>query len=72
MSGNDISNAKDPDLRASLDALRRAAQQARKTAIQTETNLVIVKDGRMQRISADELRRQTEASKTPVNKAPQA
>ncbi len=56
MSTKDISNAKDPDLRASLGALRRAAQQARKTAIQTETNLVIVKDGRMQRISADELR----------------
>jgi type I restriction enzyme M protein len=35
MNANDISNAKDPDLRASLGALRRAAQQARKTAIQT-------------------------------------
>lgn len=61
MTTNDISNAKDPDLRASLGALRRAAQQARKTAIQTETNLVIVRDGRMQRISADELRLQAKA-----------
>ena len=61
MNANDISNAKDPDLRASMDALRRAAQQARKTAIQTETSIVIVKDGRMQRISADELRQQAEA-----------
>lgn len=61
MNENDISNANDPDLRASLDALRRAAQQARKTAIQTETNLVIVKDGKMQRISADELRQQAKA-----------
>ncbi len=65
MNDNDISNAKDPDLRASLVALRRAAQQARKTAIQTETNLVIVKDGRMQRISADELRQQAKANNTP-------
>jgi hypothetical protein len=64
MNANDISNAKDPDLRASLGALRRAAQQARKTAIQTETNLVIVKDGRMQHISADELRQQAQAQKT--------
>jgi hypothetical protein len=64
MSTKDISNAKDPDLRASLGALRRAAQQARKTAIQTETNLVIVKDGRMQRISADELRQQANTEKT--------
>ncbi|MBN6740692.1 hypothetical protein JKG47_09145 [Acidithiobacillus sp. MC6.1] len=64
MSTKDISNAKDPDLRASLGALRWAAQQARKTAIQTETNLVIVKDGRMQRISADELRQQANTEKT--------
>ena len=64
MSTKDISNAKDPDLRASLGALRRAAQHARKTAIQTETNLVIVKDGRMQRISADELRQQANTEKT--------
>ena len=62
MNANDISNAKDPDLRASLGALRRAAQQARKTAIQTETDLVIVKDGRMQRISPEELRQQAEAA----------
>lgn len=65
MNANDISNAKDPDLRASLGALRRAAQQARKTAIQTETNLVIVKDGRMQRISADELRELENAKEAP-------
>ena len=65
MSANDISTAQDPDLRASLGALRRAAQQARKTAIQTETNLVIVKDGRLQRISADELRQQAKAQKAP-------
>lgn len=64
MSANDISLAKDPDLRASLGALRRAAQQARKTAIQTDTNLVIVRDGRMQRISATELRQQTITQKT--------
>ncbi len=65
MSANDISNAKDPDLRASLGALRRAAQQARRTAIQTETHLVIVKDGRLQRISADELRQQANNPEPP-------
>ncbi len=71
MNTNDISNAKDPDLRASLGALRRAAQQARKTAIQTETDLVIVKDGRMQRISPEELRRQAAAAARAQEK-PQA
>lgn len=65
MNANDLSNAQDPDLRASLDALRRAAKQARKTAIQTDTNLVIVKDGQLKRISADELRRQAEADEAP-------
>ena len=65
MSTQDISNAKDPDLRASLVALRRAALQARKTAIQTDTHLVIVKDGLMQRISPDQLRQQAIAQKTP-------
>ncbi|MBU0918267.1 hypothetical protein [Aquabacterium parvum] len=66
MNANDLSNAKDPDLRASLDALRRAAKQARKTAIQTDTNLVIVKDGQLKRISADELRQQAEADDAPT------
>lgn len=66
MSGNDLSEAKDPDVRASLGALRRAAQLARKTAILTETNLVIVKDGCMLHLSADELRRRALANESPV------
>ena len=60
MKMKDISEAKDPDLRASMAALQRAALQARKTAIQTGTNLVIVKDGQLLRISAEELSQQTE------------
>ena len=55
MNANELATAKDPDLRAALGALRRAAQSARKTAIQTGTHLVIVEDGRLQRISATEL-----------------
>jgi hypothetical protein len=54
----DISGAKDADLRASLGALKRASLLARRTAIQTNTHLVIVKDGVSLRIPADELRRQ--------------
>jgi mRNA degradation ribonuclease J1/J2 len=56
MNTKDISKAKDPDVRASLAALQRAAQLARKTAIQTDTEIVIVKNGQMVRISAEELR----------------
>ena len=66
VNDNDLSKAKDPDVRASLGALRRAAQLARKTAIQTETNIVIIKDGRMLRISADELRRRALAKDPAV------
>ena len=63
MNANDLAKAKDPDVRAALGALRRAAQSARKTVIQTNTHLVIMKDGRLQRIAASELVLQ-EAAKT--------
>jgi hypothetical protein len=63
MNANDLSQAKNPDVRAALGALRRAAQSARKTVMQTNTHLVIMKDGRMQRIAASELMQQ-EATKT--------
>ena len=62
MNLKELSQAKNPDLRASLEALRRAAGQARHTAIQTGTNLVVVEDGQLRRISADELSRQAESS----------
>lgn len=56
MKTTDINQAKNPDLRASLAGMQRAAELARKTAIQTDTNLVVVKDGKITRISAEELR----------------
>ena len=62
MNVNELATAKDPDLRSAWSALRRAALSARRTAIQTGTHLVIVEDGRLQRISAVELARQ-EANK---------
>lgn len=52
----DISKATDSDLRASLSAIQRAAALARKTAIQTETDIVIVENGELVHISADKLR----------------
>ncbi|MEI7909594.1 MAG: hypothetical protein WCK77_08165 [Verrucomicrobiota bacterium] len=51
-----IQEAKDPDLRASAAAMNRAAEAARRTAIQTGTNLIVVKDGKLTRIPAQELR----------------
>jgi hypothetical protein len=58
MKPRDISQAKDPDLRASLAAMQRAAQSARKTAIQTDTAIVMVREGQLVRVSAAELQQQ--------------
>lgn len=56
MRQEDLHKAKNPDLRASLAAMRRAAASARNTAIQTDTAIVMVRDGKPVRISAAELR----------------
>jgi hypothetical protein len=56
MRPQELSKAKNPDLRASLAAMRRAAELARQTALQTNTAIVIVRDGKTVRVSADELR----------------
>ena len=61
MSQRDLSEAKNPDLRASLAAMRRAAEMARTTAIQTNTGIVIVQDGKPVRITSEELRREQRA-----------
>lgn len=58
MTQQELSQAKNPDLRASLTAIRRAAAMARSTAIQTDTEIVIVKDGKPVRITAEELRKE--------------
>ena len=56
MSRADLSQAKNPDLRGSMAAMRRAAALARKTAIQTDTAIVLVRDGKPVRIPAAQLR----------------
>ncbi len=62
MIRKDLSRARNPDLRASLAALQRAARMARQVAIQTNTAIVIVQNGKIVRISADELRKDQETS----------
>lgn len=52
----ELSNAKNPDLRASLTAMHRAAKLARQIALQTDTAIVVVKDGKLLRIPAEQLR----------------
>lgn len=61
MTQQELSKARNADLRASLEAMRRAAQRAREIAIQTHTAIVILKDGKVQRVPAEELLQQAEA-----------
>ncbi|MCL2523851.1 MAG: hypothetical protein FWF20_01625 [Betaproteobacteria bacterium] len=56
MKPEELYKAKNPDLRASLAAMERAAELARQTAIQTNTAIIVVQDGKLVRISAEQLR----------------
>ena len=58
MNRVDIAEAKDPDLRASLQAMQRAALAARAVAVQTNTNIVIVQDAQLVRLSAVEIKKE--------------
>ncbi|MBX3617237.1 hypothetical protein [Nitrosomonas sp.] len=46
MNQKSIKLAKDPDLAGSLVAIRRAAQRARQLAANTNTELVVLRDGK--------------------------
>ena len=56
MTQADLSKARNPKLRGSLAAMQRAAGMARQTAIQTDTAIVIVRDGKREQITAAQLR----------------
>ncbi|MET0211049.1 MAG: hypothetical protein ABW220_18550 [Burkholderiaceae bacterium] len=57
MTRAQISQAKDKDLPASLIALQRAARTAREIAVHTGTAIVVVRDAKSVRITAEELRK---------------
>jgi hypothetical protein len=56
MSPQELYKAKNPDLRASLAAMQRAAKMARQIAIQTNTAIIIKRNGKIVRIPAEQLR----------------
>jgi len=58
MKASELQRAKNPVLLASVIAIKRAAQLARQTARQTNTAILVIKDGVLCRISAEELKRQ--------------
>lgn len=47
MNTKDISEARDPLLSASVAAMKRAAEQARRQALMTQTRLVVWRDGQI-------------------------
>ena len=57
MTEADLSEARNPKLRGSWAALQRAAEMARRTAIATETGIVVVRNGKRMHISAEQLRK---------------
>ena len=56
MKQEDLPKARHADMRGSLAAMHRAAELARQTAIQTDTAIVLVRDGKPVRVTAAELR----------------
>ncbi|MBL8435987.1 MAG: hypothetical protein JNL99_13750 [Zoogloea sp.] len=62
MTQQELSQAKDPDLRASLQAMQRAAELARRTAMQTDTHIVIVENEQIVRLSAQQLQQRGQST----------
>jgi hypothetical protein len=57
MTQEQLSQAKDKDLPASLIAMRRAARLAREQAVRTNTAIIILRNNAPVRVSAEELRK---------------
>jgi hypothetical protein len=66
MNPKDIRSSSDPDLAGSYAAMERAARAAQDLAIQTNTGIIISKDGKPVLVTAAELikMREQEAKKT--------
>jgi hypothetical protein len=54
MNQKSIELAKDPDLAGSLVAIRRAAQRARQLAVNTNTELVVLRNGKCVHVKPSE------------------
>lgn len=57
MTQEQLSQAKDKDLPASLIAMQRAARMAREHAVRTDTAIIVIRDQKPVRVTADELRK---------------
>ena len=57
MTQEQLSQARNKDLPASLIAMRRAARMAREQAVRTDTAVIVIRDKKPVRITAEELRK---------------
>lgn len=57
MTQDQLSQARDKDLPASLIAMRRAARMAREQAVRTDTAIIVMRNELPVRVTADELRK---------------
>ena len=57
MTQEQLSQARNKDLPASLIAMRRAARMAREQAVRTDTAIIVMRDKKPVRITAEELRK---------------
>jgi imidazolonepropionase-like amidohydrolase len=58
MNEKDFHLARNKDIPASFIAMKRAAIMARELAVQTNTAIIVVRDGKITRVTADELRKE--------------
>lgn len=56
-----VRGSKDPDIQASIAALRRAARRAKQIALETNTPVYVLKDGRIVDLTKEKKRRVTRA-----------
>ena len=56
MKADQLNKARNPLLPAAMNAIQRAAQRARQVARQTHTAIVVAREGRIERITLDEVR----------------
>ncbi|MBI2800016.1 MAG: hypothetical protein HYX63_06965 [Gammaproteobacteria bacterium] len=58
MTQDQLAQAKDKDLPGSLIAMRRAALMAREHAVRTDTAIIVIRNSRLVRVTAETLRKE--------------
>jgi hypothetical protein len=66
MNVRPLETAHDPDLRLSMQAMQRAARRAREIARQTDTFLVVSRNGTVEWLSPEEVKSQVTSVQEPA------